>query len=520
MARKRTSAPVLGVWNFEGRLYRHAKARQVRWSSYDGEEGGGFGTLSWRLDRAVGRDYADVGYFYPVKVWRGLRTILFHGFVVDIEEVQSQGEEYQVVTALGWSSVFGNDVLNKVYQDARPGEWVGTETVSGSCRPDAFDWSTNGKLECEPRRGVDYLADDYSYLRYTFQFGESVTGIDFDYEVALPNSWPGKLEVRDSVGVLWSSTSTGSGSQSLSANSGATYFEVRFYVTTAGENTAADDTVYGRLTKVQVKSQSGTVTIKDVLEDAVALLADHGLSSDTSKIENVGAALPPTVAFEDDQSPLDVMKWCAQFKSSNGKALSWGVEMNDKARVFLKEQDLTTVRYYVDRGSGLQAQVKGSASKSGQKVYVTYKDEDNQVQRTAVASDSNQIERFGGRYRKVSKRVGGNLDATTAEGLAGLALADMSGPEITTSFTVTDYVYSATGKRVPVEEIQAGGMVVVGDFRGREATQSGDDYRTQWSSFYLVGVEIDLERKSARLIPAGDRHEFERMMAEMAAYRN
>jgi hypothetical protein len=40
--------------------------------------------------------------------------------------------------------------------------------------------------------------------------------------------------------------------------------------------------------------------------------------------------------------------------------------------------------------------------------------------------------------------------------------------------------------------------VLLDDFRAREATLSRNDYRTQWSSFQLVGVEIDEENSAAR----------------------
>lgn len=509
----------LETYNHDGRLYRHPKANQPRWSSYDSEEGSGFGSLTWREDREVGRDYADLGYYYPVKVRKGLRKILFHGFIVDIEEVQGD-QEYLVITALGWSSVFSNDVFNKVYRDARPGEWTGYEEASGAFCPDKFDYDKNEQLYFEPRRSVDFLSQDHTYLQYTFEFGEAPVSISFDYDVALPYSWPGQLAIRDNVGgLLWSKTATATGSETLSISAGAMHIWLAFYCTAAGENTAESGTVYGKLTNVKVCSHSSTtVTIGDVLADVVTLLEDHGISSDVTKIESVGKDLPATVAFETDKKPIDAMQWCAQFQSTNGKPLRWGIEMNDLARVFLAEQDLTTVRYYVRRSSGLNAQVKGSARKAAQKLYGIYKDDDNEVQRTSVETDDDQIASFGGRFRKEAINISGNVDATAAAELMEYALADRSAPQVTTSFEVTDFVYSATGKKVPVEDIQAGGIVVVADFRGREATQSADDYRTQWSSFYLVGVEIDYERRSARLIPAGDRREFDRMMTDLAAY--
>jgi len=509
----------LETYNHSGRLYRHPNATGIRWSSYDGEDGSGFGSLTWREDRDVGRDYSDLGYYYPVKIRKGLRRILFHGFIVDIEEAQGD-QEYLNITALGWSSVFSNDVFNKVYRDARTGEWTGSEEPSGSFCPDKFDYNKDGQLYFEPRRSCDFTQSDYTYLSYTFEFDEEPTYLTFDYDVAFPYSWPGKLYIKSSgSSTLWSVTATGSGSGSVTIPSGATWIAVYFVVTAAGENTAESGTVYGKLTNVKVCSHSSTaVTIEDVLTDITTLLEDHGISLDVTKIEAVGKDLPPTVAFEADKTPLDVMQWCAQFRSANDKPLRWGVEMNDLARVFLTEQDLTTVKYYVRRFSGLQAQVKGSAQKAAQKLYGVYRDDGNEVQRTSVVTDDDQIASFGTRFRKEAVNISGNVDATTAAELIAYALADRSAPQVTTSFEVTDFVYSASGKKVPIEEIQAGGIVVVADFRGREATQSQDDYRTQWSSFYLVGVEIDYERRSARLIPAGDRREFDRMLTELAAY--
>jgi hypothetical protein len=125
---------------------------------------------------------------------------------------------------------------------------------------------------------------------------------------------------------------------------------------------------------------------------------------------------------------------------------------------------------------------------------------------------------WGAYYRREAYQVSGTVDGDTAEELANLVLAEHSAPQVTTLFTVTDHVYSATGKQIPIEEIKAGGIVVVADFRGREPTQDQNDYRTQWTSFQLVGVEIDYGNNSARLIPAGDRRTFEQFLARLASY--
>jgi len=330
--------------------------------------------------------------------------------------------------------------------------------------------------------------------------------------------WPGKLEVLDSEGSLWSATATADGSGVVTASSGATYFEVRFYVTAAGENTAVDDTVYGELTNAKVFACVGNaVTVDLVAKDLVTYLADHGLSADISKIEAVARDLPATVVFEQDETPKDAMNWCAQFGGVGDTLLAWGVELNEEKRVYLEHQDLATVRYYVRRNAGLRAQVRGDLKQSRQKLYVVYKTDAGEEQRTDDVEAADEIEDFGDYYRRGPYKARGNIDAAAAVTLADMVLAAEKKPKVTTSFTVSDRAYAATGKAIHVNELQAGGIVILSDFRAYEAMASETDFRTQWTSFELVGVEIDEEQGTARLIPAGDRRSFEQFLARLSA---
>lgn len=516
--------PVLETYDFNERLYRHPDAFGRQWSSYYGAGGGGFGYLIWNEPRNVGRDYPDIGFGYEVKLRKGLAKILFHGIIAKIEEAQGRGRSDGItITALGFGSLFEADTFNKVYADARPARWAGSEEGSGSFKPKSFDTrqSTSDGLYLKPRNAT-FAADDYTYLRYTFPFGETVQRIEFDYDLALPDSWPGKLEIRDSNGALWSSETTGTGSQTLVASSDATYFEVRFYVTVAGRNAAESDTVYAKLTNVEVRSENQPqIDAAIVMEDLVDFLATyHGLNDSAARIASTGQALPATVAFEDDWTPKQIMEWCASFGGRDSSLLAWGVELNDEKRAYLELQDLTTVKYVVRRRSGLEAQVQADWVQSNQKLYGVYQDADGQTQRTADVEDEQVIEtKLGDQYRRGAYNLDGNMDDDAALGVVNMALSEGSLPKVTTSFSVSDQVYTATGKALAIDEVQAGGIVMVDDLRAREAMLVRDDYRTQWSSFQLVGVEIDEEQNSARLIPAGDRRSFEQFLARLAAMR-
>lgn len=504
--------------DFNGRVYRLSWAYGVRWSTYYGQEGGGFGTLTFQIDRPIGPDYRDVGFGYKVRVIKGIAKLLFKGIITGIEETQRRDRESIIVTAVGMVSVFSYDVYNKVYRDARTGQWATDENESGSFVPKLFDVDLNERLYLKPRRSVDFETNDFTRVRYDIPFAGVVKKITFDYDLALPAAWPGKLEVRDDNGSLWSLTATASGSKVLHASAGATYFAVRFYCTSAGENTAADDTVYGELTNVKVYGHAGNkVTMSDVAGDLVVYLEDHGICRDVTRILDIGRELPDTVVFEDDKTPTDILKWACAFGDSDDALLAWGVQLNDLDRFYLERQDLSVVKYYVRRRSGLEAQVKGDLAKSQQKLYPVYRDDYGQVQRGDDQEDLDQIADLGGFYRRAPLDLTGTFTSTKADELVALALSEQSLPEVTTSFTVTDHVYDGTGKAIPVNEIQAGGMVVITDFRTGEITRLSRDKRSQWGSFQLVGVEIDQERNSARLIPAGDRRAFERLLARMSA---
>ena len=104
----------------------------------------------------------------------------------------------------------------------------------------------------------------------------------------------------------------------------------------------------------------------------------------------------------------------------------------------------------------------------------------------------------------------------TALQVIDMALTEEKLPQVTTSFTVRDRVYTTTGKALPIDEVVAGGIVLVDQFRSRKATLSLNDFRSQWSSFQLVGVEIDEDAGTARLIPAGDRRGFEQFLTRLS----
>jgi hypothetical protein len=97
-------------------------------------------------------------------------------------------------------------------------------------------------------------------------------------------------------------------------------------MTSTGENTAEDDTAYGKLTNVRVSLETETaITITQVAQNLTGCLVDHGLSSDLPQIATITDALPDTIAFENARTPKEIMEWAAQFGGHDNALLARGV---------------------------------------------------------------------------------------------------------------------------------------------------------------------------------------------------
>lgn len=482
-----------------------------QWFTHYGRTGSGFGYLTWRMPRRVGYDYKDIGFGYRVTMRKGFR-VLFDGQIVRVfERSRSDGDEIEV-WALGWVWLAGNDVHNRIYCDTRTNEWLGSETPDGSFRPDRFDLDTNDRLSFSPRRYVDYLANDYTRLRYTFPFGEAATRFVASYEIALPSSWPGKLELRDSDGnVLWSQSATGTGSLDVTTTGTPTYFETRFYVTTAGESTAEPDTVYGRLTGVKVYSVNvQTLDMAVIARQVLDTLVAHGISRDNTQIRSTGLALEPS-AFDRDMTVDDVLCWCAQFGDAHGRPVAWGVRLDDTRRLFVEPIGVQTVRYVVAPGCA-SLERGGDWGESAQVAYGIYANDSGRTLRTADLSDQAAIARLHG-YRRQAINVTGSTDGDRVSGLVQMWLDENSEPLTSGSFILQGGAHTPRGVYVPYDEITPGGLVQVREWRAVEVSLSAADFRDRTTTFPLAGVRVDEDAQTAELIPNTTSSAFEQQLA-------
>lgn len=505
----------------DGRVYR-PKATSLKWGSSVSPQGSGFGYLTFELVRQVGKDWPDIGYGYDVKLRKGLTKVLFHGVVTKVSEKRADNQAIEV-GCVGKKIVLDNDRLNRVYADTRTGEGAWDlpeeEDALNLLQPAKFDIRSGEVLELRPRQRVDFLTGEHTQATYSAS-GQAIEWIEVFWATVFPTGYPFELSLRDGDGTsLFATTTDGeqSGCERIYPASDTSSVLVRLTITDDGESTAADDAAYAQITSIVVSTQSEyPVDMAVVAKDVVAYLAaqGHDLSDDVSRIEATGRALHPAL-FLDDQTPREILEWCAGKGSRNGLPLVWGLELNDRRRFFLREQDFETVGYYLPRGEA-ETTVEGDVQESCQKLYAAYRGADDSTTRTADSIDQDTIAALGGYFRRDVLKLDGNLSSTLAGYAVALALNEKKRPVTSSSWSIRGSIYSSTGKRVPFDEILPGTMVVDRTFVAREANMAANDLRNRSTKFYLVSVEVDYDSRVARLVPGSDAKNLERYLSLVA----
>jgi hypothetical protein len=504
-------------------------ASDITFSNHYSDEGSGFGFLSFSLRRKYGVDYNDIGFGYEIRLTKGLKVFLFNGVITKIEEQNSDSFN---VYAVGKATLLSFDILNFILSDARVNRWLTACTSRGSYRPDKFDHSLNWTeivnegapeeeeisydgIEIVPRRGVDFNAEDYYYIRYRFEFGETAKRLRGTYKISLLNNWPGRIKILDaSENVLQQFVVSGNGTidVDLDSVSSGNFVEIRFEVTTAGLNTAEDGTIYFRLYDILIMSADPIIEAKTVaLVVAAHMTTYFGFNSDTSYIESIGYELPQA-AFDADEPLNEIMNEVCQYGDTTLDPIAWGVLCDDTNRMFLEVQDLFNVRYKINNADEIS--VTGDLVESFQKVYGKFTNTYGQETRSNIFNATSEIETLGGLYKKNVIEFDSDISQPQAEQALQLALNENKQPKITTDFSVGDYIQLPSGGIVPIEEIVSGGIIQIPTLRAAE-TKLFEDKRSGFYSFMLAAVEISLDSGTCKLIPAENKSSFEKYMTTL-----
>lgn len=509
------------------RMFR-PKITGLRWGSSFSVDGAGFGYCMFSIKRDVGKAYSDIGYGMRVKVRKGLTKILFDGVVTKISEKKEGGGEFEI-GCVGWKIVFENERIKRIYADTRLSNdvWSVSETALGLYQPGKFDVRLGDVLRLQPRTKVDFEINEYAEAVYTGE--QDIAWVQISIKSYFPESFPYLFQVLDeSDVVLFALNGTGAYTNTFLLSMSGRALKARLSITLAGESTAADDpdteaeegayieiTTISIVTKSEYPEVDANVSMSVIMRDLVYYLFGngHGISRDISQIAAISRVLYPAV-FVDYQTPREVLQWCAENGDADGNTIVWGIELNDKRRAFVRVKDLETVKYYLPSGES-RTTVSGDTQGSAQKMIAVYSDGSKQFV-LPQAVDQAVIDDMGGYYRSDVLKLDGVFSETLAQGALALALDDRSKPVVSSNWEISGSLLSHTGKRVPYDEIQPGGLVVDRNFRANEAVTQAGDFRDGVTTFYLVGVECDYASGVSRLIPDSDQTSLERYLDKIA----
>ena len=172
-------APVLEIYDENDIQYLPDDYYNVTFGSVYGEGGSGFTYLRFKMNREIGHDYPDIGYGYKVTLRKYLNTILFHGYIREIEESKSQSGDSIAVTAFGALAMAEDDEILRRYCDARLSEWkVPDEIPKGDYRPDLYSSGSNNLgIYLHANNNTAIEAGQYIDLEYEFFTGETAERI-------------------------------------------------------------------------------------------------------------------------------------------------------------------------------------------------------------------------------------------------------------------------------------------------------------------------------------------------------
>lgn len=512
-------------------LFTPAWVDGLSWSTYYGPEGSGYGAMTVRFPRAVGFDYRDIAFGYGVRVRYGLETILFDGQVRQVKEAVVGGVNMIEVTALGWGTAFGDDRLNWVFCDTRFGAWTVDPEPLGFFRPDRFSTDQNDRLYIALRSNQFYEQYDYMSIRYALPSGQVLSRMSADWELNIPDDWLGTVQMRvrtNGPENFLNQVADGSGSFDQNVSIGApTWVELQLRFTAAdGTNYAMgegeDDIVWCALTNVKVYAEdtgdvTGQLIFLKLVEDMSA--SEHGLSDDTSQVEDPGLTLEPA-AFDSDWSLERIAQWVCGFGDSDGNMLAWGLRLDDQKTMFLETVDRLTVGYSVRREAQVRAETAGDWQRSWQKRYGVYRDADGVVQRTADAEDTETIEALGGYARRSQLEVSVTTDPAVVDSLLDLAIAEQGPMRTKSSLQVSGFVQTENAGDVFCELMQAGKMVRVQDFRAREAALTATyDLSDTYTTGLATVVEVDAVAHTAKVVLGVESETLARYLAILGQLR-
>lgn len=448
----------------------------------------------------------------------GLRPV-YEG-VISGWRSEYQGVAYGVrLTAVGkWGDLLMKRRWRKLWADERlDGDtWVYQTGTSGA---EQGGVDRLNRIRFTPK-AVAWANGDYAAVRYSMPYSETVKRLKYSYdfletgqvwEISVWRSndaaaWTQMTNVSGetyTTGTTTVITANGTGSIDVTLGTPMRYLELRFY-SRAAQTPAADGTIYGEFSGVQVYSESGGINLTEIAKDVRGKLAE--LNGDERLIAANTFSLVPFIA-DRWETMADILALAAGYGDSSYNPWAVGLRHSEVAEtpngepvLFVEQQPaLTDYEYLVnfdDENLAAPLQIDWTLDDLWNYIIVGYLDEvGRQVWLTpdddAGLKDTASIDRWGQREFKID--VGGQGGASTAKNWAKRFLAQHKDRVLRVSgdIQVVGYIKDKNGQEIPACEVAAGNRVKIGNFL--------NDVNDTWLTFLVSQTGYNDRTETAAL---------------------
>lgn len=474
------NAPTLEMFDSSGNLlpdieHVFSNAENITYETF--YPGGKFGIATFDLPRNNQiTSYLKAGY--RARIFNRL-SVVYEGY---IDSLQISGDMLTVECVGAWGYFLGRRTSRRLWADKRidSNTWV-EETATGGTPKATFDYYN--RLRITPK-AVSWTTQ-HAAFRYTAPAGETITHIDFNYDLQeAAQNWALRFYTNTVNDVAtWTldttvATASGTGSSSITLTTPSRYIWLALYSGTT-QTPASDGTQYGEFSNITVFS---TLNSSDVEGDAFniqVLMRDIA-----AKITALGSteafwdantySLIPFIAERGGESYADILARAFSFGGNSGEA--WAVQLDHTRAVsafkpaFISKAVPALTSYEV--GATL-ADLRGSLRQDFSEVHnyitVVYTDyEGIQQVRTpddnASLTDTDSVALYG--QRDYILRLPGQASTTEADAYGVRYLTEHKTPAwyVVGSIQITDYAQGVNGQIIPASEIQAGQRLRLLDF--------------------------------------------------------
>lgn len=355
-----------------------------------------------------------------------------------------------------------------LWSDTSVAGWrILTNAEASARREAAFVFDTNNRLFIAPKNGLTYggsgAANVIGALAYLAPAGGSrvITRVTGSYAVtAFSANW--RLRIVEwsaaPAGTTWTSTTnttiiTGSGTGSIAHTCAANCVAVSFewFDTATGTTvyTGEDGAHPAIITNLRVMTQTAPIRASDILTDLATVtnaLNSTQLRSSTTRI--VSSSLDLTSEIYEDANPQDIADSLAAKEN-------WRVWVDRQRFLGYAPRGTGGRTWYVDAAD---ITISRALQDVANQRYGVYQEPSNRALRTAVATNTASVARYGiTRRRPVEADTTSSATATT---IRDTALADSADPPPRFRFTIARLT-DAGGAPVPLWRCDAEDTIIV-----------------------------------------------------------